>query len=118
MLVHGDALKLREVVSNLLDNAVTYTPPGGTVLLIGRRDRGIVRLEVRDSGPGIAPEHLPRLFEPFYRVEDMRSRDTTHTGLGLALAAAVVHAHLGPIAVESNVRSGTTFTLSLPAVTG
>jgi signal transduction histidine kinase len=115
LLVQGDAVKLRQLVSNLLDNAVTYTPPEGRVQVSGRRDRGQVRLEVRDSGPGIAPEHLPRIFEPFYRVDSARSGDAAHSGLGLALAAWIARAHQGHLSVESHPGAGTTFTLTLPA---
>jgi signal transduction histidine kinase len=116
LLVQGDALKLRQVLSNLLDNAITYTPPGGTVRLSARRERHQVEVEVRDSGPGVAAEHLPRLFEPFYRVDGARSGDSTHTGLGLALAAWIVRAHQGRLEVESRPGAGAIFTLSLPAI--
>lgn len=117
LLVRGDALKLRQAVSNLLDNAVTYTPPGGTVQVSARREHHQVQIRVRDSGPGIAAEHLPRLFEPFYRVDSARSGNSVHTGLGLALAAWIVRAHRGHLGVESHVGAGTVFTLSLPAIT-
>jgi signal transduction histidine kinase len=75
-------------------------------------------LAVRDTGRGIAPEHLSRLFEPFYRVDSARGGESAHTGLGLALAAWIARAHHGQIAVESQVGVGTVFSLTLPAVTG
>jgi len=118
LLVQGDALKLRQAVSILLDNAVAYTPAEGAIQVTGRRERHHVIVEVRDTGHGIAPEHLPRLFEPFYRVDTARTGDAAHTGLGLALAAWIARAHHGQISVESQVEVGTTFTLKLPAVTG
>jgi two-component system sensor histidine kinase CiaH len=116
LLVYGDPLKLRQVVTNLLDNAVTYTQRGGRVELSARRERNEVHVHVRDSGPGIAPEHLSRLFEPFYRIDDARSGDSTHSGLGLAIASWIVHAHHGRLDVESNAGTGTVFTMKLPAV--
>ncbi|HVC80509.1 MAG TPA: ATP-binding protein [Chloroflexota bacterium] len=118
LLVLGDALKLRQIVIILLDNAVAYTPAAGVIQLTGRRERHHVLLAVRDNGHGIAMEHLPRLFEPFYRVDPAWSGDAAHTGLGLALAAWIARAHHGQIAVESQVQVGTVFTLKLPAVTG
>jgi signal transduction histidine kinase len=112
--VRGDALKLRQALVNLLENAITYTPEGGAIRLIGRRERGRAVLEVRDTGPGIAPDHLQHVFEPFYQVETARS-DSGHVGLGLALAAWIVRAHHGHIDVASQVGMGTVFTLSLPS---
>jgi signal transduction histidine kinase len=118
LLVQGDPLKLRQVLSNLIDNAVAYTSAGGTILITGRLERRHVLVEVRDSGPGIAAEHLPRIFEPFYRVDAVRSGDSAHTGLGLALAAWIVRAHHGRLSVDSQVGVGTVFSLGLPAVMG
>ncbi len=116
LLVQGDPLKLRQALSNLIDNAVAYTPAGGKVWITGRHERRHVVMEVGDSGPGIAAEHVPRLFEPFYRVDTARSGDSAHTGLGLALAAWIVRAHHGKLSVQSHVGVGTVFSLSLPAV--
>ncbi len=118
LLVQGDPLKLRQVLSNLIDNAVAYTPTEGTIRITGRLERRHVVVEVRDSGPGIAAEHLPRLFEPFYRVDPARSGDSAHTGLGLALADWIMRAHRGKLSVESQVGVGSIFSLSLPAVMG
>ncbi len=112
--VRGDPLKLRQAVTNLLDNAITYTPEGGTIRLEGRRGRGRAVIAVRDSGPGIAPRHLPHLFEPFYRADAARGGGGGHAGLGLALADWIVRAHGGRLAVESHLGAGTVFTLSLP----
>jgi signal transduction histidine kinase len=112
--VLGDRLKLRQAIANLLDNAVTYTPQGGVIQLAGRREHGRAVLEVRDTGPGIAAEHLPRLFEPFYRASRARPAEGGHAGLGLALAAWIVRVHHGGLSVQSEVGAGTAFTLSLP----
>jgi signal transduction histidine kinase len=112
--IAGDRLKLRQALANLLDNAVTYTPEGGAICLTGRRERGRAVLEVRDTGPGIAAQHLPHLFEPFYRVDAARAGGSSHSGLGLALAQWIVQAHHGHLAVESRLGVGTVFTLSLP----
>ena len=116
LLVRGDAPKLRQVLSNLLDNAVTYTPVRGTIGVYGRYEHGQARVRVRDTGTGIAPEHLPRLFEPFYQADGARSGGSGHVGLGLALAAWIANAHHGRLAVESRLGVGSIFTLSLPAV--
>ena len=110
--VRGDAVKLRQALTNLLDNAVTYTPQGGSIRLSGYLARGQAAVAVRDTGPGIEPRHLSRLFEPFYRVDTARGGGEGHAGLGLALAAWIAHAHGGHLAVES--RAGAVFTLTLP----
>jgi signal transduction histidine kinase len=110
----GDRLKLRQALTNLLDNAVTYTPEGGTIRLTAWRKRGRAVITVRDTGPGIAAQYLPHLFEPFYRADAARGGSTGHAGLGLALADWIVRAHSGHLSVESRVGMGTVFTLSLP----
>jgi two-component system sensor histidine kinase BaeS len=112
--IAGDRLKLRQALTNLLDNAVTYTPEGGTIRLTARQDHGRAVIAVRDSGPGIAAPHLPHLFEPFYRVDAARGGGSGHAGLGLALAAWLIRAHGGQLSVESRVGVGSVFTLSLP----
>jgi signal transduction histidine kinase len=111
--IQGDELKLRQALLNIVENAVIYTPKGGSICVMGRRERGRAVLEVRDTGPGVAAEHLCHLFEPFYQVNSARS-DSGHAGLGLALAAWIVRAHGGHIEAASQVGSGTVFRLSLP----
>ncbi|MDE2836359.1 MAG: ATP-binding protein [Chloroflexota bacterium] len=109
----GDSEKLRQVVANLLDNALKFTPSGGTIELYAddlEQDR--VLFGVRDSGPGIAPEHLPHLFERFYKAD--RSRRDQGTGLGLAIAKHIVELHGGEIGVESTQGAGSTFWFTLP----
>jgi signal transduction histidine kinase len=110
----GDRLKLRQALTNLLDNAVTYTPEGGTIRLTARPRLRRAVITVRDTGPGIAAQHLPHLFEPFYRTDAARGGSNGHAGLGLALADWIVRAHGGHLSVASRVGVGTVFTLSLP----
>src|ERR671929_528579 len=86
----GDRLKLRQALTNLLDNAVTYTPEGGTIRLMARPRLHRAVIAVRDTGPGIAAQHLPHLCEPFYRVDAARGSGSKHSGLGLALAAWLI----------------------------
>jgi len=113
--VEGDPRALEHVLSNLVDNAVKYCPPGTRVLVSASRlDDERVRLVVSDTGPGIPPEHLPRVFERFYRVDAGRSRELGGTGLGLSIVKHMVEAMRGKVAVESEVGKGSTFTVSLP----
>lgn len=113
--VAGDPARLRQLLAALLDNAVRYTPEGGRIEIEGRRVDGRVELRVSDTGPGIAPEHLPRVFERFYRVDPSRSRSRGGTGLGLAIARGIAEAHGGSLRAESEQGRGTTFIVSLPA---
>jgi signal transduction histidine kinase len=117
--VRGDASWLLQLVMNLLDNALRHTPGGGKVSLSvvpGAQDE--IVLTVADTGAGIAPEHLPRLFERFYRADVARSRATGGAGLGLAICAWIAQAHDGQLTVESELGVGTTFTLRLPRLAG
>ena len=115
LTILGDRTRLDQLVWNLVENALRYTPRGGraTVELGGVEDRAI--LEVADTGIGIASEHLPRLFERFYRVDKARSRHEGGTGLGLAIVKRVAEAHGGSVDVRSQPGRGTTFTVALPA---
>jgi signal transduction histidine kinase len=112
--VEGDPDRLKQVVLNLVDNALRHTPDGGTVTLdlVRRGEEAVLR--VRDTGPGIPAEQLGRIFERFYRVDQPRSRQTGGTGLGLAIAQEVAGAHAGRIEVESRLGAGSTFSLVLP----
>ncbi|HEV2885932.1 MAG TPA: HAMP domain-containing sensor histidine kinase [Jatrophihabitans sp.] len=113
VVVLGDAPRLHQVVTNLLANARTHTPPGTTVRISLRQQANYATLTVRDDGPGISAELMPDVFERFSRGEQSRSRTAGSTGLGLAIVAAVVAAHHGRIVVES--RPGdTVFTVELP----
>jgi two-component system phosphate regulon sensor histidine kinase PhoR len=114
--IAGTEAELRSAVANLVDNAVRYTPEGGRVdVAWRRRDDGAGEISVADTGPGIAREHLPRLTERFYRVDDSRSRESGGTGLGLAIVKHVVHRHGGELDMQSEPGRGSTFRLVLPA---
>lgn len=112
--VEGDAEALLQVFTNLLTNAARHTGAGGEITLTVRDDDTAAVVTVADTGEGIAPEHLPHLFERFYRVESSRSRGKGGAGLGLAICREIVHAHHGTIAVESVVGQGTAVHVSLP----
>jgi len=114
-LVDVDSERIGQVLRNLLNNAVTYTPSGGEVMVAARAAGSEVEVSVQDTGIGIAPEHLPYVFERFYRVDKSRARATGGTGLGLTIVKRWVEAHGGRIWVESMVGEGTTFTFTLPA---
>ena len=111
--LEGDQTLLMRLWGNLLQNAVTYGRPGGHIRMAVRRDGGTVLLQVRDDGIGIAPEHLPRIWDRFYQVSASRSAESS--GLGLSMVKWIVEAHHGEIRVESKEGAGTTFTARLPA---
>jgi len=114
--LRADRFKLEQVFINLLDNAVKYTDRGEVELTLSRDD-GKAVVKVRDTGPGIAPEHLPRLFERFYVVDKGRSRQLGGTGLGLSIVKHIVLLHSGEVTVESTPGAGTTFTITIPVRT-
>jgi two-component system phosphate regulon sensor histidine kinase PhoR len=110
----GSRAELHSAVSNLVSNAVRYTPPGGRIEVDWREEGSELVMAVRDTGPGIAPEHLPRLSERFYRVDRSRSRETGGTGLGLAITKHVAQRHGGALRIDSQAGVGSTFMLVLP----
>jgi two-component system phosphate regulon sensor histidine kinase PhoR len=110
----ADRKGLEQVFTNLLDNAVKYCGPGTRVWLRARRAGNLLRIEIADSGPGIEPRHLPRLFERFYRVDSGRSRDMGGTGLGLSIVKHLVEAMGGTLGVDSTPGKGATFWFTLP----
>jgi two-component system, OmpR family, phosphate regulon sensor histidine kinase PhoR len=110
----ADPTALRQILTNLVENAVRYTPGGGTVTVFSEPAAGGVRIGVRDTGIGIAPEHLARIFERFYRVDPARSRDAGGTGLGLSIVRHLVEAHGGRVRAESAIGRGTTITAFFP----
>jgi len=112
--VLGDERAVEQVLLNLLDNAVKYTPEGGDVTLRGEPQPGGCLVRVRDTGLGIEPKHLSRIFERFYRVDKGRSREMGGTGLGLSIVKHLVGAMDGDIKVDSRPNEGTTFTIFLP----
>ena len=99
---------LRQILSNLLDNARRYTPEGGSIAALAQPDDGGVRVSVQDHGSGIGGEHLPRILERFYRADPSRSRAEGGTGLGLAIVKHLVEAHGGRVWAESALGVGTT----------
>ena len=112
--VNADRERVHQVLFNLVDNAVRFTPSGGAVTVSAHRHNGSVEVKVSDTGVGIPPEHLPRLFERFYRADPARSRGDGGTGIGLAIARSVVEAHGGHIRAESELGRGSVFTFDLP----
>jgi two-component system, OmpR family, sensor kinase len=114
--VWGDGDRLRQLLLNLVDNAIKYTPAGGQVVLRLSQEEGRARIEVADTGLGISEEDLHLIFERFYRVDKSRGRVQGGSGLGLSIAKWVAEAHGGNIEVESSVGKGTTFTVLLPVM--
>ena len=112
-LVRADRERLRQVLANLLDNAVKYSPVGGEVEIEALADNGTISVEVRDRGPGVAPEHHTLIFERFGRVSGEQSKPGT--GLGLFIARSIAEAHGGTLVVHSRPGSGAIFKLALPA---
>jgi heavy metal sensor kinase len=115
VVVAGDPIRLRQVAMNLIDNAVKYTPEGGSIRVsVGRAD-GRAVFAVADTGEGIAAEHLPRVFDRFYRVDKARSREMGGTGLGLSIVRSIVAAHGGAVELATTPGAGTTATVTLPS---
>jgi two-component system phosphate regulon sensor histidine kinase PhoR len=112
--LQGDGQKLHQVMVNLLRNAISYTPEGGSITVEAKPATGGVEISVTDNGIGIPPEDLPRIFERFYRVDKGRSRDLGGTGLGLSIVKHIVEAHGGQVRVESKPGKGSRFTFFLP----
>lgn len=116
--VVADPKNIEEVLNNLLTNAINYSPEGGKVTVTARGVGQFVEIKVSDTGVGIAPEELPKIFGKFYRVKHPKTRQVTGTGLGLSIVKGIVEAYRGSIHVESAPNQGTTFTVLLPAVQG
>lgn len=114
-LVQGLEDHIYRAVTNLLENAINYTPEGGTITISCSRRDDMIIISVTDTGIGIPAEHLPRIFERFYRVDQARSRKLGGTGLGLAIVKHVMNIHNGSVSVNSEVGKGSTFTLVFPA---
>jgi two-component system, OmpR family, phosphate regulon sensor histidine kinase PhoR len=113
--VDADPTALRQVIGNLVENAIRYTSRGRITVRAERVSNGGARIRVSDTGSGIAPEHLVRIFERFYRVDTGRSRGEGGTGLGLAIVRHLVEAHAGEVHAESIVGQGTTITVTFPS---
>lgn len=113
-IVMGDELRLRQLFRILVTNAVQYTDNGGAITLSSITRNGEARISIADTGIGIPPEHIPKIFDRFYRVDNARSRVKGGSGLGLAIAKWIVEAHKGSIEVESAPNQGSIFTVKIP----
>lgn len=113
LLIEGDLYRLKQIFINLISNALTYTPKGGSVNVKVKKHDQFVQVIVSDTGIGMKKEEIPRIFERFYRVDRARSRNSGGTGLGLAIVKHLVEAHKGQISVSSKIGEGTTFTVKL-----
>ena len=111
---YADPKRLKQIVLNLVNNAFRYTPEGGTVTIIAKEQDGDFLFSVQDTGMGIAPEDVNKIFDRFYRTDRSRDRESGGSGLGLAITKALVDAHGGWIKVDSQLNAGTTFTIMLP----
>lgn len=116
LCVWADACRLEQVLLNLLDNAIKYTPPDGTIVATARRQGREAVVTIEDSGPGIPADHLPHVFRRFYRVEPSRSRAVGGAGLGLSIVHSIVTAHGGTVDLDSGPGRGTTVRVRLPLV--
>jgi two-component system phosphate regulon sensor histidine kinase PhoR len=112
--VLGDRDRLAQVMSNLIENAIAYSPPGSHISIVATEGEKTVRISVADNGPGIPLEHQGRIFERFYRVDPDRSREAGGTGLGLAIAKHIVEAHGAKIMLQSRIGVGSTFSFEVP----
>jgi signal transduction histidine kinase len=112
--VSADPSRLAQILRNLLANAMTHTPEGGSLALAASPEGDFVRFEVRDTGEGISPEHLPHVFDRFYRADASRSRTTGGAGLGLPIVKQLVEAHGGSVTIESAPERGTAISFTLP----
>ncbi|MBV9008770.1 MAG: PAS domain-containing protein, partial [Verrucomicrobia bacterium] len=106
-LLQADEFRIEQVMNNLLDNAVNYSPDGGEILISANGHNDKIELTISDHGPGISPEDLPRIFERFYRADKARSRALGSTGLGLSIVKHIVHLHGGEVWAESELGKGT-----------
>lgn len=115
LVARGDEARTGQILAALLDNALHFTPKGGRITVTGTREDGRMRAAVTDTGPGIPPEHLPRIFDRFYRAEESRTRSGGGTGLGLSIARDLARAQDGELVAETTKDGGAVFTLRLPA---
>ena len=115
-VVTGDDTRLRQVLGNLVRNAIVHTPPTTPIEVGVSRENGVGRVSVVDHGPGLNTEDISRIFEPFYRADQSRSRDSGGAGLGLSIVTAVVSAHGGQVKVKETSGGGVTFEVELPMV--
>ncbi len=114
--VQADPKNIEEIFSNLISNAINYSPEGGKVTVTAQGQGEYMEIRVEDTGVGISPEELPKIFDKFYRVKHPKTRQVIGTGLGLAIVKGIVDAHHGTIDVESVVDKGTTFRILFPVM--
>jgi two-component system OmpR family sensor kinase len=114
VIVRADAARLRQVIDNLLNNALKHTPPDTTITVVVVMERGGGQITVADGGNGMTEEQASRVFERFYRTDSSRTRASGGSGLGLSIAAAIVDAHAGTITVETSPGKGASFRVRLP----
>jgi signal transduction histidine kinase len=112
--VNVDAKRIAQILRNLLSNAIDYTPPGGKIVIKAEIEDHFIRVVVKDTGSGIAPEHIPYIFERFYRADSSRTRSTGGSGLGLSIVKQLVQAHGGQVGVDSTPGSGSDFFFTVP----
>jgi two-component system OmpR family sensor kinase len=117
VVVEGDDTRLRQALGNLVRNALVHTPQQTAVEIAVSTEDGVGRMAVADHGPGLRPEEIKRIFEPFYRADPSRSRDSGGAGLGLSIVNAVVTAHGGQVRVKETSGGGATFEVELPLST-
>ena len=110
----GDHKRLSQVFLNLLDNAIKYTPEGGSITVNAAGKEKVAQIDISDTGIGISEKDLPRIFERFYRVDKARSRELGGTGLGLSIVKHIVQAHDGQVWVQSILGQGSTFSFTIP----
>jgi signal transduction histidine kinase len=112
--VNGDPLQLKQLLRNLVGNAIKYSPKGGTITLAAKVEKKNIQVDVQDTGFGIPAADLPFIFDRFYRVRNGKASEIEGNGLGLAIVKSIVEHHCGQISVESEVDKGTCFTFTLP----
>ena len=107
---------MEDIFNNLVSNAINYSPEGGRVTITAQGLGEYMEIKVQDTGVGIPPEEIPKIFDKFYRVKSPKTRQVIGTGLGLAIVKGIVEAHQGTVDVESTVDKGTTFRILLPVI--